>query len=64
MTLPRPEALERRRRYGIDDGPAIAAALEGGLIDILAGDDAALAPWWRATAPRYRWPGSTGTRWR
>ena len=49
--MTRPEALERRRRYGIDDGPAIAAALEGGLIDILAGDDAA---WLAALVARHR----------
>jgi glycerophosphoryl diester phosphodiesterase len=51
VTLPRPEALERRRRYGIDDGPAIAAALENCLIDILAGDDAA---WLAALVARHR----------
>jgi glycerophosphoryl diester phosphodiesterase len=39
VTLPRPERLVLRRRYGLDDEPAIAAALSAGLIDVLAGDD-------------------------
>ena len=50
VTLPRPEVLERRRHLGLHDGPAIAAALEGGLIDILAGDDAA---WLAALVARH-----------
>ncbi len=41
VTLPRPDVLARRSRCGLDDGPAIEAALRCGAIDILAGDDAA-----------------------
>lgn len=41
VTLPRPEVLARRSALGFADEPEIGRALEAGLIDILAGDDAA-----------------------
>ena len=39
MTLPRPERIAARRRAGLDIEAPIVAALEAGLIDVLAGDD-------------------------
>jgi glycerophosphoryl diester phosphodiesterase len=39
VTMPRPERMLLRQRYGLDDQAAIAEALSSGLIDALAGDD-------------------------
>lgn len=41
VTLPRPAKIEARRAYGLDIEAPIIAALEEGLIDVLAGDDTA-----------------------
>ena len=39
VTMPRPERILLRKRYGLDDQVAVAEALSSGLIDALAGDD-------------------------
>jgi len=39
VTIPRPEHILLRKRYGLDDQAAVAEALTSGLIDVLAGDD-------------------------
>jgi glycerophosphoryl diester phosphodiesterase len=39
VSMPRPERMLLRQRYGLDDQAAIAEALSSGLIDALAGDD-------------------------
>lgn len=41
VTVPRPERLALRRKYGFDDEKSIAAQLSAGHIDVLAGDDVA-----------------------
>ncbi len=53
VTLPRPEKIAARRAYGLDIEAPVVAALSGGLIDVLAGDDtAAIAGLVRAHTPR------------
>lgn len=39
LTVPRPEHLALRLRYGFDDQSRLADALATGLVDVLAGDD-------------------------
>lgn len=39
VTVPRPDRMAFRRRYGLDFEPVLSGALAGGLIDVLAGDD-------------------------
>ena len=41
VTVPRPERLALRRKYGFDDESRLAAHLAAGHIDVLAGDDTA-----------------------
>jgi|DewCreStandDraft_4_1066084.scaffolds.fasta_scaffold00025_192 glycerophosphoryl diester phosphodiesterase len=46
VTIPRPAVIERRRLHGLDLEARLAPALAEGLIDILAGDDAAFVRDW------------------
>lgn len=46
VTIPRPEAIARRRAHGLDLEAKLGPALAEGLIDLLAGDDVAFVRGW------------------
>lgn len=41
ISVPKPERMALRRRYGLDDEAAMVAALRAGLVDVVNGDDVA-----------------------
>jgi glycerophosphoryl diester phosphodiesterase len=46
VTIPRPEAIARRRAHGLDLEARLGPALAEGLIDVLAGDDVGFVRGW------------------